>query len=290
MPRARLLTTLTALVALTGAVASGQKVTLPDEVVTVLVEGPGLALTGRYTVLAEAPPGFPADFLPAGVQVKGAAASDSFTVVVAYVPTSADAAFVTDSARLSLVGWLPSGVPVSTFSLQPAGAPVTFCRAAVSVHVATVAARQGGHFLRMSVPKTEGRPCVARPVMTVADVVSLPTLTPPPGARQLGSSSGGNADRREMSTRLQTDKSAADLHDHYLRQLAAAGWTIDGKRLEDKLLTVSRLRSAQNADVTAVLMVMAWEKDDMRDVTLRVSRLQTTAPPPRMNPLPRPAP
>ena len=39
MPRARLLTTLTALVTLTGAVAAGQKVTLPDDVVTVLVEG-----------------------------------------------------------------------------------------------------------------------------------------------------------------------------------------------------------------------------------------------------------
>jgi hypothetical protein len=104
----------------------------------------------------------------------------------------------------------------------------------------------------------------------------------------LGTSGGGNADRREMSTRLQTDKSAAELHDHYLRQLAASGWTLDGKRLEDKLLTVSRLRSAESADTVAVLMVMAWEKDNMREVTLRVSRPTTVPQPVRMNPLPRP--
>jgi hypothetical protein len=111
MPRGRVSATLTMLVTLSGFVAAGQKVTLPDEVVTVLVEGPGLALTGRYTVIAEAPPGFPQDFLPPGVQVKGAATSDTFAVLVAYVPASGDAAFVTDSRRLALVGWLPSGMP-----------------------------------------------------------------------------------------------------------------------------------------------------------------------------------
>jgi len=294
MPNARAIAALTMLVALSGIVAAGQKVTLPDEVVTVLVDGPGLALSGRYVVAAEAPPGFPADFLPSGVQVKGAATSETFAVVVVYVPTSADAAFVTDAKRLALVGWLPSGAPPMAFSTQPAGAPVTFCRATDSVHIATVPARQGGHFLRMSMTKpdtkSEPRPCMPRPIPMVTDNVSLPTMTPPPGVKSLGSSSSGSGDRREMSTRLQTDKSPADLHDHYLRQLAASGWTIDGKRMEDKMLSVSRLRSAQSSDMIAVLMVIAWEKDNMREVTLRVIRPPTVVQPLRMNPVPRPTP
>lgn len=80
------------------------------------------------------------------------------------------------------------------------------------------------------------------------------------------------------------------MHDHYLRQLVASGWTIDGKRLEDKTLSVSRLRSVQSADTIAVLMVIAWEKDDMREVTLRVIRPSTVVQPMRMNPVPRPTP
>ena len=40
----------------------------------------------------------------------------------------------------------------------------------------------------------------------------------------------------------------------------------------------------------AVLMVIAWEKDDMREVTLRVIRPSTVVQPMRRNPVPRPAP
>ena len=283
MTRSSAIAVLSALTLWPGLVsAQEQKVTLPDEVVTVLVEGPGLSLTGRYTLFTGTPPNFPTDFLPAGIDVKGGATSGTFTVLVAYAGTSADAALVVDETRLMRTGWFAGGVPAGVFTGQPVAAPKTFCREAEFVLVATVPARSGGHFLRISVPKDAPRPCVARPVRMITGA-NVPALTPPSGAKMLGSSGGSGGHGTHALTRIQADQSPAELLDHFLRQLSASGWALDGKRLEADWISVARLRSTRDRNVSGTLVVAA-SGDDLFDVTLRISPESIPAPP-RMNPV-----
>ena len=262
--------------------AQEQKVTLPDEVVTVLVQGPGLALSGRYTLITEPPASFPTDFLPPGIDVKGGATSSEFTVLVAHASTSADAAVVVDETRLMRAGWFAGGVPAGVFTGQPAATPKTFCREADFVLVATVPARSGGHFLRISVPKEAPRPCVARPTRMITGN-NVPTLTPPSGAKVLGGSGGTGGHGTHALTRIQVDQSPAELLDHFLRQLSASGWALDGKRLEEDWISVARLRSTRDRNVSGTLVVAA-SGDNLFDVTLRISPESIPAPP-RMNPV-----
>jgi hypothetical protein len=157
------------------------------------------------------------------------------------------------------------------------------------VYVSSAPSRTGGYLGRISTPATPPRPCVGRP-LGLTSGGNVPVLTAPPGARTLSSSSGASADSSYMSTRIQTTLTPGDLHDHYLRLLAAAGWAMEGKRLEDATMSVSRLRSVQDAGVTGLLVVTENGTKDVRDVLLRVTRPAVSTPPLRMNPVPREAP
>ena len=113
---------------------------------------------------------------------------------------------------------------------------------------------------------------------------NIPPLTVFPGAKQIGGSSGGGGtDNAYSSTRIQIDRSADDVRDHYVKQLVAAGWKLEGKRLQDDTMSISRLSSTQGDPATAVLIIIELN-DNVRDVLLRTTRNATTQQP-RMNPV-----
>ena len=113
---------------------------------------------------------------------------------------------------------------------------------------------------------------------------NIPPLTVFPGAKQIGSrSGGGGTDNAYSSTRIQIDRSADDVRDHYVKQLVAAGWKLVGKRLQYDTMSISRLSSTQGDPATAVLIIIELN-DNVRDVLLRTTRNAMTQQP-RMNPV-----
>jgi hypothetical protein len=124
---------------------------------------------------------------------------------------------------------------------------------------------------------------VSRPVLGI-EAFNIPALTLFPGAKQMGGSGGGGGtDNWYTATRIQTDRSADDIRDHYIKQLIAAGWKVEGKHLHDDTMAVTHLSSTQGEPATAVLIIIEL-KDNVRDVMLRTVR-NVTQQQPRMNPV-----
>jgi len=270
------------LTAIVSSSIAAQNVNLPDDVLNALVRGPGVALTDTYTVLADTPPGFPRELLPPGAEVRGAAISGSVTAVIAVLAKS-DVPRTNDITRLTTLGWVNTGMPASGFASLPVSQPTTVCRGTDFAYIATSPRPDGSSFVRISLPKSAGRPCVSRPVLGM-EAFNIPVLTLVPGAKQIGGSGGGGGtDNWYTATRIQTDRSADDIRDHYVKQLIAAGWKVEGKHLHDDTMAVTHLSSTQGEPATAVLIIIEL-KDNVRDVMLRAVR-NVTQQQPRMNPV-----
>jgi hypothetical protein len=98
-----------------------------------------------------------------------------------------------------------------------------------------------------------------------------PPLTPPAGVLQLGGGSGWSGSSGEITTQLRTTLAPDSILAHYAPQMAAGGWTAEGKPAVVQGLAIQRFVSRQNGDKWfAALVVM--EAGDLRDVRILFSK------------------
>jgi hypothetical protein len=251
--------------------------TVSREVLAILLEGPD-GLRGRSFDLSVGAlaPGFPADLVPPGADVRASAveAQSAATTVVAAAPRFSLADQGRFEQRLAAAGWIDPDRPRGF--VGPSTSPtLTLCRGDQFAKVTYIPDATGGSFIRAMVERDAARACVVRPEMTDT-VVPVPTLTIPEGARSGRAAIGGTPDAMYSSIRLETAHSVEQVNAHYAAQLTSAGWTLASAAAGDRSMAVSRLRATGRGGraVTGLLIVAAIEGTSQIDVMLRVVQAQ----------------
>lgn len=100
----------------------------------------------------------------------------------------------------------------------------------------------------------------------------VPALTPPPGTRGSGSSMSGTGERGlVMSTSLESSLTTGEVHAHYLRLFAAAGWReLDAARTAGISVTSLSATDANGGTWYATLVTSAPNASEVVDVHLTV--------------------
>lgn len=245
-----------------------------DDVMSVLQRGP-TSLPGDSAELGvgPAPQGFPKEVLPPGAEVGAAAISARMTMVVAIASDLTVEDRLKEPSRLAATGWI-SAVPMPRgFASGPADRPITVCRGIEFVSMTYLERTAGGAFVRASLTSDPRRPCVARPDATFADL-DLPVLIAPPGAKTTGGGAGGGADAMFSQTRLDTTLTPREVAAHYVRQLEAVGWKVEGRANEGDMVSVTRLSITSRIGdaMTAVLTIAALPGTSSLDLTLKFVR------------------
>ena len=275
-----------ALVAL-GTDASGQAPTassaaepasIPTELARALVSGPFGEMAGPPRFFLGAPPGgLPGGVtLPAGTRIVGGQSGRRSTTTVLATSGSADAVVDSIRAMLARGGWTAppresrSGF-VSTDYLGPGD---FLCRDSSVVMVFRAGGRSSTYVAVMQRRSERFDVCTARPPHDryVPDL-EIPSLTPPAGARAIGSGGGGGGNEVQASVRLETALGADALIAHYSRQLVAAGWKV-GATVPAADLAVAAViaRDRRGQEWRGVLTALSWPADSMRVVELRMMR------------------
>ncbi len=90
---------------------------------------------------------------------------------------------------------------------------------------------------------------------------AFPRLEPPPGARSIGSSSGGGRGEYNASVLLRTDMTLAALLEHYRQQLIQPDWTVQQEIMEEGLAALTwTLRDEADQPWFGVLLITSAEE------------------------------
>ena len=127
--------------------------------------------------------------------------------------------------------------------------------------------------------------------------VGIPALFAPEGTKLRPGGGGGSNDASYVSGRLESPLGMHDIAGHYIPQLTAAGWKVEGNEIETPELLVVRLsfKTAANADITGIFTATVLPGTGAVDLHMRAVRnvVQNPSPanlplnPPSFNP-PRP--
>lgn len=250
--------------------------TIPKELVTVLLRGPGM--TGEnFDIRIGAPETFPRELLPEGATAAVSSVSDRSTTVVAEAPQLTDdtRAYV---RRAEAGGWISHG-PMSMRGLVSSATepPLMFCQGDRYATVYLSPRPAGGRYARISLT-TDPRRGACQPMPRYAGPsffadITLPFLTPPAGSRSMGAGSSSGSDHHDQRLRMQTQLSVEALVSHYVTQLQKDGWKLDG-RGEAGGVAMARLTkmSSINEAIVANLIVNRMPNDDL-DVAFRLMRV-----------------
>jgi len=251
---------------------------VPREAMALLLTGPeGFGARPFDLRVGSAPTGFPADLLPPSALIRVSAGVDGLSAVVAAVTRFSLAERLAFEERLEAAGWINPLQPVG-FSPREARPSLSVCRGDRFATLSFLSRSEGGSWIRASVVTEPGRSCLAQ-AAAPATSVPLPSMSAPPGARSGRASMGGTADASYSAIRLETSQTVEAVGAHYVGQLAAAGWTIEGQTTDASAMSVTRLRSSGPAGraVTAVLVITAVSGSDEIDVLLRLVQPQGMA-------------
>lgn len=248
--------------------------TVSRDVVAVLLQGPDVAPGEAFELrMGVAPPGFPADLLPAGARVAATAMTGKATTVVGTLARFAQADRPAFESSLAKAGWIDEETRPRGLNATAHGAPIVVCRGADFATVTFTPRDAGSTFVRASVVRDETRRCVARPISTFGDV-PMPSLRPPSGAESSGAGIGGNSNAMYSSVRLRTGQAVETIASHYASQLSAAGWKVEAQTSEAKSIAVTRLSGASTTGepLSGMLVVSSLTGVDQVDVLLRIVR------------------
>lgn len=271
------------------AQSTPQSDTIPKELVTLLLRGPGMGSQDNFDIRIGAPGNFPKELLPDGATAAVSTVSERATTVVAEAPQ------LTDDLRayqrkVESAGWLMTG------SMTPRGglvsstfeAPLMFCQGDRYASIYLSNRPAGGRYARILLT-TDPRRGSCQPVpryggpQFFADV-TLPRMLPPEGSRGMaGAGSSMGSDHFEQRLRLQTPLEPAAVARHYADQLARDGWKIEG-RGDGQGFAIARLTKSSDLKevIVANIIVNAMPGGDL-DVSFRLMR---TDPNRRMMPVP----
>lgn len=203
------------------------------------------------------PADFPADVLPDGARALVSMHSSRTMTVVVEAPAFTLADVPRYERKLAAAGWKDAPGPMGGRGLTSRfSAPAMLCRDDRMLSYSTEPRQGGGHYMRISLsPAAQSGICdvdrrhAGRP-RSIIDDTDLPPMPPPPGSRELGSSSGGSGEGLTETMTLETDLSHADVESYYTALMSDAGWKA-AMRLTGEGLSISRLAAPSRTGVPA---------------------------------------
>lgn len=203
------------------------------------------------------PADFPADVLPDGARPLVSMHSSRTTTVVVEAPAFTLADTPRYERKLAAGGWKDAPGPMGARGLTSRfSAPAMLCRDDRMLSYSTQARQGGGHYVRISLsPAAQSGVCGddrrhAGRSHSIVDDTGLPSMPPPSGSRELGSSSGGSGEGLTQTMALETDLSHADVEAYYTALMSDAGWT-EVTRLTGEGLSIARFAAPSPAGMRA---------------------------------------
>jgi hypothetical protein len=251
--------------------------TIPKELVTLLLRGPGGYPGENFDIKIGAPANFPSDLLPTGVTPAVSTTSDRMVTVVAEAPRLTAADLLRHERALTAAGWTnPSSMSMRGLMSSTMAPAMQICKGDQYATVSYATRPAGGMYVRISLttdPRRGSCVAMARPMVFFADV-DLPQLFPPATAQAINAGSSSSPDSHEQRIRLETKLSTDAVVSHYTEQLTNAGWKREASLPGDgiavaKLTSISTTKEAVVALITATTIPGATQMD----VTLRLLRV-----------------
>ena len=215
--------------------------------------------------------------IPPDARVVGTIGHSHYQVVVLTSDVPPAEVQETWTARFLAAGWTRREAPRQSGFGTSGSMGTQLCgNGSVSVHLSAQANPRGAGSLvevrrnagsRFSICDEEAR---RRPF----DDSPIPSLSPPAGARSLGSGGGGSGNSWSSRTALDTDLGPAALLDHYGEQLERNGWTGLERSIADRI-GVATYRFSDDEGVTwhGVLTAFAPVASGERLLLIDVSSL-----------------
>jgi hypothetical protein len=255
---------------------------VPRELATALVSTTDYSSSRARIVVGTFPTPEMAGMVPRGGRVLGGLVHEDrrgkanrFTGILAYreSPDSIATLLEQQVGRVGLRSPAMEGLYAPGGGFLPAGSdavgrerPLMFCGDSVSV-TAMVNEYASGSLLRLTTSgSTQNTICDMRrnaelrvTAMSRAERIVLPTLRPPAGAtgnpsgRSSSSSSSGELSRQGSSAWYAARQTAAEMVDHFARQLTEQGWTL-GKRIAEDSVALLVARKTEKGEVLHLLL------------------------------------
>jgi hypothetical protein len=196
--------------------------------------GPRSPKEAPQILVAELPPGFPADIpLPeSGVLVGSYVDPRRQVTVYLDIPLPRDAVFAYYHDRLTADGWMqiqdeprPGGLPSHPRRPPHSTDGGTYCRSTIGPALSLQGVDVSEHTTELRLTMHNEPHICARPGNPPGSEPTIPILLPPPDAEWRPRSSGGGQDAASLWGHLVTDRDARTLLAHYGAQLEAKGWT-----------------------------------------------------------------
>lgn len=264
-----------------GAGAAAQSSdTIPKELVTLLLRGPGVYPGENFDIKIGAPANFPMDLLPKGVTPAVSTTSERVTMVVAEAPALTSRQMLQHERDLVAAGWVSMSMMsmsgrglVSNNSSMPS---VSACKGDQYATIYSSPRPAGGLYLRVSLTTDPRRgSCVAspaRPLSGFADV-DLPALLPPDGVPTVGSGASNSGDSFTQHLRMQTTMALDDIVEHYASQLEKAGWKRE-RKADTQGFAIARLSTVSTGKETVLALITAVTMPDGKQVDVGLQMLR----------------
>ena len=233
---------------------------------------------GAYVEGTSMPPGFPAEILPKGTEVRLSASSDIHSTIVGVAPSLTVFELPAHFVSLRKSGWIGRG-PEQGLGTDPHPQAVDLCRGSDRARLDFIPIPGGGFAIRARRSRDATTRCEPNAAWLSFDDVALPILRAD-GFRTIEVSGGGNGEMFDSQihghTVIGADTTAADL----AAQLVKGGWTVAAQPRVGPV-TVIRARSANTAGdpVTALLTITPLPESFQLNLWLRVVRHQPLPPP-----------
>lgn len=247
-----------------------------------LPAGPGSAYEERQS----SPPGFPAEILPSGTDVRLAASSATHATVVGIAKALTVFEIPAHHVAVTRSGW--SGrAPIGGFSLRETGPnlrPIDICRGTETAQVEFTPLEDtpiggAGFAVRASHTRESKVACdvSAMRLRGFADV-AIPLLVPS-GVAATDASAAGNADAYDSEMRVLARVAPAAIVKELTTQLVQGGWTIVLQTSAGEVTAVrARNTSAAGEPVTALVVVTPLGSPSRLNLWLHVVRHKPVTP------------
>lgn len=251
--------------------------TIPKELVTLLLRGPGTYPGENFEIRIGAPPGFPAELLPAGVKPAVSTVGERITTVIAEAPDLMMDALMKHERDLLAAGWIsPSSMMMRGLMSSNVTPAMQVCK---GDHYATIYPSmrdKGGLYIRVSLttdPRRGSCVSIPRPMTNFADV-NVPFMPPPANTPATGAGTNSGMEYVSQHVRLQTRLSISDVADHYARLLETSGWKRSSRAAGDGVVAI-RLSSTSTTkeEIVALVTVVALADPSQQEVSLRLMRI-----------------
>ena len=273
---------LLASVATRHALGQQQPATIPTELAAALLEANDDAYGSRMpTILVgRVPDSIPASLTSAPrATILGSVQSSRVVTIVLKSTMPPNQLLTAFDQQLMASGWAPPpsraderGGFVSSYYSSGWGG--FYCGDSGSVGVSYSPAPGGGTYLkvRYSGNKQLGI-CSPAPMHAFAErLLKLPILRSPPGMMQRGGGGGSGSNQVNTSARLIGPLGPADLLEHYLKQLAAAGWTMGSVATSgDVTIASATAKDAEGLQWNGALLAQRLASNEL-EVTIIMAR------------------